>query len=62
MAEGPGYIAALHDELAGYNKTGRDDRAAQVVAELARLGVTVDRPQPRRQAEKRPASKKKPTR
>ena len=33
-------IAALREERRGYELYGRDDRAAQVDAELARLGVT----------------------
>lgn len=32
------YIAALEEELAGYEAKGLDDRAKQVVAELERVG------------------------
>jgi len=34
-----GYIAALKVELAGYVAAGRDDRAADVRAELERVGA-----------------------
>lgn len=36
------WIAALRAELEGYLRSGRDDRAAQVVAELKRLGADVE--------------------
>lgn len=37
-----GYVAALKRELAGYEAAGREDRAAQVRAELARVSAPVD--------------------
>jgi hypothetical protein len=54
------YRAALKRELAGYEAAGRTDRAAQVRAELARLGdapETVDVPAAPEQAAAPPPRK-----
>jgi hypothetical protein len=46
VAADPKWIAALEAELDGYRRAGRDDRAAEVIAELRKLGVTVGDPTP----------------
>lgn len=43
------YIAALTDELAGLERTGKPERAAAVKAELARLGAGAKPPVKRAQ-------------
>lgn len=50
------YISGLLQERAGYEQHGRDDKVAEVNAELQRLGEKGSAPAKR--AEKRPASKK----
>lgn len=56
-------VAALYRELAGYESRGRDDRADQVRAEIARLTGTTVTPRPsRKQADDRLAGKAKTTR
>lgn len=40
------YAAALQRELEGYVRSGKTERAAQVRAELRRLGVKADDPKP----------------
>lgn len=44
-----GYVAALVEELRGYEASGRTDRAEQVRAELARLGEKAAPPAKRAQ-------------
>lgn len=40
------YVDALHQELRGYEIHGKDDRAAAVREELARLGVELETEEP----------------
>lgn len=50
------YLAALIEERNGYLASGRNDRAAEVDAELARWGEQGEAPAAR--AEKRPRTRK----
>lgn len=50
------YIAALIEERDGYRASGREDRAAEVDAELSKWGEKGEAPAVR--AEKRPRSRK----
>lgn len=58
----PDQIAALKRELAGYERCGRSDRAAQVREQLEALGETVEHPASARAENAKAAPAKRRTR